>query len=101
MLKNLPANAQMSLWSLGQEDPLEEEMATHSSILESDPKLTLKFHLEVPSKPPPIPHLYYFILNPALLLSPNPQHNSQNTIFVEVRAFFKNSNNSFLFYIEI
>ena len=23
----------MQLWSLGQEDPLEEEMATHSSIL--------------------------------------------------------------------
>ena len=24
---------EMQIWSLGQEDPLEEEMATHSSIL--------------------------------------------------------------------
>ena len=26
----------MQLWSLGQEDPLEEEMATHSSILDRE-----------------------------------------------------------------
>ena len=32
MVKNLPANAG-DVRSLGQEDPLEEEMATHSSIL--------------------------------------------------------------------
>ena len=34
MVKNLPAMQEM-MWfqSLGQEDPLEEEMATHSSIL--------------------------------------------------------------------
>ena len=34
--KNLPANAENATdmgWSLGWEDPLEEEMATHSSIL--------------------------------------------------------------------
>ena len=31
--KNLPANARDTGDSLGQEDPLEEEMATHSSIL--------------------------------------------------------------------
>ena len=33
-VKNLPAMPEM-MWfqSLGQEDPLEEEMATHSSIL--------------------------------------------------------------------
>ena len=36
MVKKLPANAgdlEMQVRSLGQEDPLEEEMATHSSIL--------------------------------------------------------------------
>ena len=36
MVKNLAANARAEgVWvrSLGQEDPLEEEMATHSSIL--------------------------------------------------------------------
>ena len=36
MVKNLPANAgNIETWvrSLGQEDPLEKEMATHSSIL--------------------------------------------------------------------
>ena len=36
MVKNLPAiagNARDAVWSLGQEDPLEEGMATHSSIL--------------------------------------------------------------------
>ena len=33
MVKNPPANAGMQVQSLGWEDPLEEEMATHSSIL--------------------------------------------------------------------
>ena len=36
VVKNPPANAgdtEMSVSSLGQDDPLEEEMATHSSIL--------------------------------------------------------------------
>ena len=33
MVKNLPAIQKMWIRSLGQEDPLEEEMATHSSIL--------------------------------------------------------------------
>ena len=33
MVKNLPAVQEMQVRSLGQEDPLEEEMATHSSIL--------------------------------------------------------------------
>ena len=32
-VKNLPAMQEMWVQSLGQEDPLEEEMATHSSIL--------------------------------------------------------------------
>ena len=32
MVKNLPANAEMQVLSLGPEDPLEKEMATHSSI---------------------------------------------------------------------
>ena len=33
MIKNLPAVREMQVQSLGQEDPLEEEMATLSSIL--------------------------------------------------------------------
>ena len=33
MVKNLPAMQDTQVWSLGQEDPLEKEMATHSSIL--------------------------------------------------------------------
>ena len=31
--KNLPTTQETCVQSLGQEDPLEEEMATHSSIL--------------------------------------------------------------------
>ena len=33
MVKNLPAMQETRLWSQDQEDPLEEEMATHISIL--------------------------------------------------------------------
>ena len=33
MIKNLPAMQETWVQSLGQEDPLEKEMATHSSIL--------------------------------------------------------------------
>ena len=33
MVKNLPAKQEMQVQSLGWEDPLEEEMATHPSIL--------------------------------------------------------------------
>ena len=33
MVKNLPAIQEMWVQSLGQEDPLEKETATHSSIL--------------------------------------------------------------------
>ena len=33
MVKNLPAKQEMKVRSLGQEDPLEGEMATYSSIL--------------------------------------------------------------------
>ena len=33
MVKNLPALQETLVWSLGQKDPLEKEMATHSSIL--------------------------------------------------------------------
>ena len=33
MVKNLPAKQEMKVQSLGQGDPLEEEMATHPSIL--------------------------------------------------------------------
>ena len=33
MVKYLPAMQETQVWSLGQKDTLEEEMATHSSIL--------------------------------------------------------------------
>ena len=33
MVKNLPAKQEMQVESLGQEDALEKEMTTHSSIL--------------------------------------------------------------------
>ena len=33
VVKNLPAMQEMHVLSLGQEDPLENKMATHSSIL--------------------------------------------------------------------
>ena len=33
MVKNLPAMQEIQVQSLGQEDPLEKGMATHSSIL--------------------------------------------------------------------
>ena len=36
MVKNLFAEQETQVWSLGWEDPLEEEMATHSSILAWD-----------------------------------------------------------------
>ena len=35
VLKNLPATAGEGVQSLGREDPLEKDMATHSSILAS------------------------------------------------------------------
>ena len=33
VVKNLPAIQETRVWFLGQEDPLGEEMATHSSVL--------------------------------------------------------------------
>jgi len=33
VVKNLPAVQETQVWSLGQENPLEKEVATHSSIL--------------------------------------------------------------------
>ena len=33
VVKNIPAMQEMWVWSVGQEDPLEKEMATHSNIL--------------------------------------------------------------------
>ena len=36
LVENLPAMQETRVRSLGQEDPLEEEMATHSSILARD-----------------------------------------------------------------
>ena len=35
MVKNQPAVQETRVWSLGQEDPLEKGMATHSSVLQS------------------------------------------------------------------
>ena len=37
MVKNLPAIQDTQVQSLGQEDPLEKGMATHSSILAREP----------------------------------------------------------------
>ena len=34
--ENPPAMQEMRFWSMGQEDPLEKEMATHSSVLAWD-----------------------------------------------------------------
>ena len=39
MIKNLPAIRETWVQPPGQEDPLEEGMATHSSILASDPRI--------------------------------------------------------------
>ena len=33
VVKNPPAMQEMQVWSLGQEDPLEEEVTTHHSVL--------------------------------------------------------------------
>ena len=33
MVKNMPTKQEMWVQSLGEEDPLEKEMATHSSII--------------------------------------------------------------------
>ena len=33
MVKNLPAMQEIQVWPLGQEDPLEKGIATHSSVL--------------------------------------------------------------------
>ena len=33
MVKHLPAMQETRVWSVGQEDPLKKELATHSSIL--------------------------------------------------------------------
>ena len=33
VVKNTPAMQETHVWSLGQEDPLEKDMATHSSII--------------------------------------------------------------------
>ena len=37
MVKNLPTVRETQVWSLGQEDPLEKEVTTHSSILAEKP----------------------------------------------------------------
>ena len=47
MVKNLNAKQEMLVQSLGQEDPLEEDMATHSSIL-----AWIILQIEEPGRPP-------------------------------------------------
>ena len=42
MAQNLPAKQETQVQSLGQEDPLEKGMATHSSILACNPPWGLK-----------------------------------------------------------
>ena len=72
LVKNLLAMQETGVWSLGQEDPMEEEMATHFSILASEIRW-----IEEPGgpqsmrsqrvghkwtiKPPNIGYYYYFI----------------------------------------
>ena len=36
MVKNLPAKLETWVWSLGGADPLEKEVATHSSVLQAE-----------------------------------------------------------------
>ena len=55
VVKNLPAIQEMQVWSLGQEDTLEEGMATHSKILATTGSILaccygwgIKYHLIMP-----------------------------------------------------
>ena len=40
VVKNAPGNTRDTVWSLSREDPLEEEMATHSSVFAWEIQLT-------------------------------------------------------------
>ena len=52
MVKNLPALQEAWVQSLGQEDPLEKEMATHSSILTWEIPWTQEIYDSLMTKPP-------------------------------------------------
>ena len=83
MVKNLPAVPEMWVGSLGEEDPLEKEMATHSCLENPMDRgawqvrvhgVTRVGHDSV-TKPPPItdmPGTVLRILYPTLHLSPLP-----------------------------
>ena len=71
VVKNLPAKQETHIQSLGQEDPLEKKMATHSSILAEDLPQTeepgrlqstglqrVKHDLATTSPPPPMRYIY-------------------------------------------
>ena len=51
-LKRLPAVQETQVRSLGQEDPLEKEMATHSSILEKHQQQKVRVLQEIMKRPP-------------------------------------------------
>ena len=58
VVKSLPAMQETRVWSLGQEDPLKKEMATHFSILAweiqwtEEPGVT-RVRCDLVTKPPP------------------------------------------------
>ena len=46
IVKNLPAMQETQVWSLGREDPLEKEMAAHSSTLAWRITTFVKYYIE-------------------------------------------------------
>ena len=78
LVKNLPAMQQMWVWSLGWEDPLEKEMATHSSVLKSQlgPSchLSTNFSWQVWSPAPQPAGDRHLLALPVLLPSLRNQH---------------------------
>jgi len=76
MVKNLPVMQKTQVQSLGQEDPLEEEMATHSSILAWEIPWTeepgLQMHHEVPED---FPQSF-----PQRIWGPGPCHTDINVV---------------------
>ena len=57
MIKNLPAIQVTWVWSLGQEDPLEKGMATHSGILARRIPWTKEIKIKTqPKNPVPLSH---------------------------------------------
>ena len=78
LVKNLPAMQETLIQSLGQEDPLEKEMATHSSILawripwaeepgEPQSMGSARIRHDLATKPPPPSFVYLLSINVASL----------------------------------